>query len=73
MYVYCMRRRYEGAYSFDDYCKELAEVSGRPMSSQAWRDVSSDGTLRKKDGKFNVYLGVCGGTEEKPEDMSIAP
>ena len=33
----------------------------------------SDGTLRKKDTRFNVYLGLCNSVDAKPDDFSKRP
>lgn len=43
----------KGAFTFDEYSKELSSVNGKKASAAAYHAIS-DGGLRKKDGKFNV-------------------
>ena len=67
-----MHKTEDGSYGFDEYCAELSSITGREQSAEAWRAVS-DGTLRKKDGNFNVYLGLCSQLDAPPADCSSAP
>ena len=57
-------------YSFDDYVSELNQITGASYSADAWREVST-GSLKKKDKKFKVYLGLCKDEKEDPADYSV--
>ena len=57
-------------YSFDDYVAELNQITGASYSADAWREVST-GSLKKKDKKFKVYLGLCKDEKEDPADYSV--
>ena len=54
-----LRKAEQGApYGFDEYGKELAAITGKPVIPAATWGAITDGKMNKKDGKFNVYLGL---------------
>lgn len=69
-------RKSGGALTLDDYTRQLAEHMGTPELAEVWAEAwkkVSNGTMKSKDGKFNVYMGLSSTEDEKPKEKTSNP